>query len=134
MGTKYKNYRISSKKSWSRRKRIWIARDIKYINFAISLASILDISWILKSFSDSLSNKPSVEKLLNLAGRTVQGKAGRFGVTAAVRQIKSKTDRTSVCPNRPIIIKIGHGYRGTVLCIAAIPQIGYFLIPREGPG
>lgn len=82
---------------------------------------MLDISWILKTFSDSLSNKPSVEKLLNLAGRSVQGKAGRFGVTAAVCQIKSKADRTSVCPNRPIIIKIGHGYRGAVLRIAAIP-------------
>lgn len=98
------------------------------------MASILDISWILKTVSDSLSNEPSVERLLNLAGRSVQGKTGRFGVTAAVRQIESKTSRTSVCPNRPIIIKIGHGYRGTVLRIAAIPHIGYFLIPRESPG
>ena len=58
---------------------------------------------------------------MDLAGCSVQGKTGWFGVTSTVRQLESKTGRTSVCRNRSVVTKICHGYRGTALSITAIP-------------
>ena len=78
---------------------------------------------------------PTVQfRLLNLASRSIQRKAGRYRVCATIVDIEPEVCRSTVCRDTRVVSGVFHRYRSPALSITAAPQIGNRLVTGEGPG